>query len=417
MPTPSERGVREPVRGRRLDQRRTGGGSHVEPSRTVTVSRCITEASLVPSARTMPAYMFCRSPRVSGSIGRGQNRHGAHAAARISTTEGESDQTGPARQLAARPRAEHELFRWAAGGVFLHRTGRGRQPPATLTADTDRVTATICGCHQLRGVNLGGWFVVEPWMTPALFAGTGAVDEHTLMETPDGRPAVRRHRETFITEADFAWIAEHGLDLVRLPVGHWTLQAEPPYEAAVELLDAAMDWARRVRAEGAAGHARRDRLAERSRPQRPGRAARVLPDLAAPRGQLEALAQLATRYREHPALWGIELVNEPTDPRIWRLWEFHHRAYRRLTELVVPGTRVVFSDGYLPWSCPAPCAAGPDFPVVLDCHFYQAFFPGTAEVLRAAPGQGPAAQPADRLAAARQPVLVGEWSAAMDPPP
>ena len=79
------------------------------------------------------------------------------------------------------------------------------------------------GRHQFRGVNLGGWFVVEPWMTPALFAGTSAVDEHTLMETPDGPELIRRHRETFITEADFAWIAEHGLSLVRLPVGHWTL--------------------------------------------------------------------------------------------------------------------------------------------------------------------------------------------------
>ena len=31
------------------------------------------------------------------------------------------------------------------------------------------------GRHQFRGVNLGGWFVVEPWMTPALFAGTNGV--------------------------------------------------------------------------------------------------------------------------------------------------------------------------------------------------------------------------------------------------
>ena len=258
------------------------------------------------------------------------------------------------------------------------------------------------GRHQLRGVNLGGWFVVEPWMTPALFAGTSAVDEHTLMETPDGPELIRRHRETFITEADFAWIAEHGLSLVRLPVGHWTLQAEPPYEAAVELLDAAMDWAHTyglkvlLDMHGVIGSQNGRDHSGRVGPREFYRISRHRED------SLEALAQLATRYAAHPALWGIELVNEPTDPRIWRLWEFHHRAYRMLTDVLVPGTRVVFSDGYLPWFLSGTLRGQPDFPVVLDCHFYQAFYPwDTQEVLRAAPGQGPQAGQADRLVAAQ----------------
>ena len=42
--------------------------------------------------------------------------------------------------------------------------------------------------HQFRGVNLGGWFVVEPWMTPALFAGTDAcvTPVLSLEEAPAG---------------------------------------------------------------------------------------------------------------------------------------------------------------------------------------------------------------------------------------
>ena len=80
-------------------------------------------------------------------------------------------------------------------------------------------------------------------MTPGLFADSNAVDEHTLVQIPGGREIIRRHRETFITEADFAWIAEHGLDLVRLPVGHWAVREAPPYLSSVDLLDAAMDWA------------------------------------------------------------------------------------------------------------------------------------------------------------------------------
>ena len=36
----------------------------------------------------------------------------------------------------------------------------------------------------MRGVNLGGWLVLEKWMTPGLFAGINAVDEYTFMQTP-----------------------------------------------------------------------------------------------------------------------------------------------------------------------------------------------------------------------------------------
>ncbi|MDN5804712.1 MAG: cellulase family glycosylhydrolase, partial [Microlunatus sp.] len=215
-------------------------------------------------------------------------------------------------------------------------------------ANRDPGAVQLMSSPQLRGVNLGGWFVVEPWMTPALFAGTPAVDEYTLMSAPRGPDLIRRHRETFITEADFAWIADHGLDLVRLPVGFWTMHGTPPYLPALDLLDEAMNWARRyglkvlLDMHGVAGSQNGRDHSGRVGPRQFYRISQHRED------SLDALSELAARYARHPALWGIELVNEPTDPRVWRLWEFHHRAYRRLTELLVPGTRVVISDGYVP---------------------------------------------------------------------
>lgn len=265
-------------------------------------------------------------------------------------------------------------------------------------------------------MNLGGWLVVEPWMTPALFAGTNAVDEHTLMETPDGPELVRRHRETFITEDDFAWIGAQGLDLVRLPVGHWTLRHVEPYTPAVELLDAALDWAEThglkvlLDMHGAIGSQNGRDHSGRVGPREFYRVIQHRDE------SLEALVELAHRYAHHPALWGVELLNEPTDPRIWRLWEFHHRAYRRVTEVLVPGTRVVFSDGYVPWLLSGSLRGELDYPVVLDCHFYQAFYPWdtrkTYEQHLAKARRR--AQQIKRLQR-HQPVLVGEWSAALDP--
>lgn len=269
---------------------------------------------------------------------------------------------------------------------------------------------------QLRGVNLGGWLLVEPWMTPDLFAGTAAVDEHTLMLAPGGADRLRRHRDTFIVEDDIAWIANQGLDLIRLPVGHWALRAEPPYLVAVEWIDAVMDWAQQyglrvlLDLHGARG-------SQNGRDHSGLVGPRGFYDLAHHReASLDVLSEIAERYAHHPALWGIQLVNEPTDPRIWRLWEFHHRAYRRLTEQLMPGTRVVFSDGYVPWLLSGSLRGHPDFPVVLDCHFYQAFFPWDTRMnyRRHLAKARHRAKLISRLQR-HQEVLVGEWSAALAP--
>jgi len=34
--------------------------------------------------------------------------------------------------------------------------------------------------QKLKGVNLGGWLVLEKWMTPKLFEGTTAEDEYSF---------------------------------------------------------------------------------------------------------------------------------------------------------------------------------------------------------------------------------------------
>lgn len=106
--------------------------------------------------------------------------------------------------------------------------------------------------EKVRGVNLGGWLVLEPWITPSLFdeAGDEAVDEYTLTEVLGAEEAAARlseHWNTFITEEDFALIAEAGLNYVRIPVGYWAaapLDGEPYVSGQLEHLDNAVAWAR-----------------------------------------------------------------------------------------------------------------------------------------------------------------------------
>ncbi|KAF9648416.1 hypothetical protein BDM02DRAFT_3129101 [Thelephora ganbajun] len=88
------------------------------------------------------------------------------------------------------------------------------------------------GVHKLYGVNLGGWFVLEPFISPALFqryADAGAIDEWTISTlmaadtTNGGLAQLEHHYDTFITEQDFAEIAGAGLNWVRMPIPWWAI--------------------------------------------------------------------------------------------------------------------------------------------------------------------------------------------------
>lgn len=72
------------------------------------------------------------------------------------------------------------------------------------------------GSQKVRGVNLGGWLVLEPWITPSLFDNTGdsrIVDEWTFGQYQNYNTALntlQNHWNTWITEADFIAIAAAG---------------------------------------------------------------------------------------------------------------------------------------------------------------------------------------------------------------
>jgi len=107
---------------------------------------------------------------------------------------------------------------------------------------------------KVRGVNLGGWFVLEPWITPSIFApwanGGGVVDEYTFTQTLGKQEAQNRlniHWDTWITQEDMNEIASMGLNHVRIPIGYWALNpldGDPYVQGQVPYLDRAIGWAR-----------------------------------------------------------------------------------------------------------------------------------------------------------------------------
>ena len=84
--------------------------------------------------------------------------------------------------------------------------------------------------NQIRGVNLGGWMVLEPWITPSLFyqflggdENSAAFDMYTFCETlgaAEGNQQLRRHWETWVTKDIIQKLAQSGaVNSFRLPLG------------------------------------------------------------------------------------------------------------------------------------------------------------------------------------------------------
>ena len=245
--------------------------------------------------------------------------------------------------------------------------------------------------RALRGVNLGGWLVLEKWITPSLFAGLKATDETSYCVELGEAEATRRlhrHWDAFISRDDFAWLARVGINAVRLPVGHWLFGKDYPshrsYEGVrypfvvggLDIVDRVFQWA------GEFG-------------------LRVVLDLhAAPGCQngfdnggilgvcewhtreeyiqhaLDVLELLAERYAGNPALHGIEVLNEPRwDIPTDILKRYTVEAYHRIRRHCPPErVTVIFNDGFRDFREYAGFLQEPEFRnVALDIHRYQCF--------------------------------------------
>lgn len=296
---------------------------------------------------------------------------------------------------------------------------------------------------MIRGVNLGNWLVLEKWMHPDLFAGTSAEDETDLcIELGEKKHDVlREHRESYVTRADFEAIAAMGLTQVRLPVPHFVFDDYEPYVGCIDYVDAALEWAQ------AAG-------------------LRLLIDLhTAPDSQngfdnggicgvckwhtksenidrtVMVLEKLAARYKDHPALFGIELLNEPVSEEVWNhakqrylpsdperakgssyvpletLVDFYERAYAAIRRHMDDEKAVMFHDGFRlkSWK---DVMRGPEYRnVILDTHVYLGFALAGRDASIADYMKLGLERTAADLAEMREffPVVVGEWSLTHDP--
>jgi glucan 1,3-beta-glucosidase len=107
------------------------------------------------------------------------------------------------------------------------------------------ITAAKTPGPPIVGTNIGGWMVLEPWITPSLFyrflgkthsEGVG-MDSYTLCEAlgpVEGNKLMRAHWDAWVTEEHIKGLAEREVQVVRLPIGDWTHRPYGPYKGCMD---------------------------------------------------------------------------------------------------------------------------------------------------------------------------------------
>ncbi|KAE8151360.1 putative glucan 1,3-beta-glucosidase D [Aspergillus avenaceus] len=97
------------------------------------------------------------------------------------------------------------------------------------------------GSQPIRGVNLGGWLSIEPFIVPSFFESysskDGIIDEYTLCKKLGSSAAakIEKHYADFISEDDFRDMRDAGLDHVRIQYSYWAVEIydDDPYVAKI----------------------------------------------------------------------------------------------------------------------------------------------------------------------------------------
>mmetsp|Transcript_99032 Transcript_99032/g.266086 ORF Transcript_99032/g.266086 Transcript_99032/m.266086 type:complete len:415 (-) Transcript_99032:64-1308(-) len=204
-----------------------------------------------------------------------------------------------------------------------------------------------------RGVNLGGWLLLEPGPSAPFFERLGPQCgcEWSLLKSlrlrlgdEGAAEEVRAHRKSFVSEADISQIRALGMNAVRIPLGYWVVTGPTDGDLFVgpglEHLDRVLGWCQAhglqavLDLHGAPGGESGERPSGHER-----RAWRW--ELWRFDESLAALRVLAGRYRGHPAVTGISVCNEPSEAvPSEALCEFYDRAVTAIRGAGMPADQV-----------------------------------------------------------------------------
>ncbi|KAF1937654.1 glucan 1,3-beta-glucosidase precursor [Clathrospora elynae] len=303
---------------------------------------------------------------------------------------------------------------------------------AALAAPTEKRGVDFkWGSEKIRGVNIGGWLVLEPWITPSIFDGANQgrpqrdiVDEYTLDEKLGHDVALtilRKHWDSFVTWQDFNKIKQSGFNVVRIPIGYWAYDTfgSPYVSGARDYIDAAVDWSRSlglkiiIDLHGAPGSQNGfDNSGQRIQTPTWGSGNTVQQTLQV----LKTISQKYAQKNYQDVIIGIQLLNEPAlynGVSLDVTKQFYRDGYGQVRD--VSDTPVILHDGFKQpntWNAFLTPSDNNAQNVAIDHHEYQVF---SDAFVRMSPLQHQqyVCSNSETYNGADKWTFVGEWTGAM----
>ncbi|KAJ2830104.1 hypothetical protein IWW50_000484, partial [Coemansia erecta] len=256
--------------------------------------------------------------------------------------------------------------------------------PGTAAAPADAAAGQAP--EIIRGVNLGGLFVLEPWITPSLFEewahapNSPVVDEWNycaVLGKQECQSRLTSHWGSWVREEDISALAGLRINTLRIPIGYWALapnDSDPYVQGQLPFLAQVLGWASKYRMRvildlhGAPGSQNgfdnSGLRGEINWTKREGDVQRTL----------DALAALANIANQNPSVVAIQAVNEPANWGVAKstITRFYTQAYGTIKS-IAPHVAVVFHDAFLPASEWESLVPGNLTDSILDTHIYHVF--------------------------------------------
>lgn len=308
-------------------------------------------------------------------------------------------------------------------------------------------TLSSSNSFQYEGVALGGWLVLEPYITPSLFLqfneslpnATIPKDEYHFCQKlghEKAKEQLHEHWSTFINELDFKDIKNYGFNMVRIPIGYWAFDLLPddPYvQGAQDYLDSAIEWAHDndlkvwIDLHGAPGSQNgfdNSGLFRNNTPHWQDKEEYVELTLLVLRRIYTKYgsAQFSEKYND--TILGIEVLNEPLGPMLSlaELKDFYRDTYEDARDIQDTNNTIIFHDAFQSagyWNkfklIPGnKSAIEQNYNILIDHHHYEVFSAGQLnqsmeeridEIKNYASGI--------KKELKYHPAVVGEWSAAL----
>ncbi|KAJ1960096.1 hypothetical protein GGI12_003992 [Dipsacomyces acuminosporus] len=240
----------------------------------------------------------------------------------------------------------------------------------------------------IRGVNIGGVFLIEPFIKPSLFdqflrrnMTDMPVDEWTftrVLGKDEAKRQLEEHWDTFVTKDHLETLAKYGINWIRIPIGYWAfnLTSEEPFvDGQLPYVERILGWARDIGLKveldlhGAPGSQNGyDNSGRRGSPEWLYSRTNVDRTL----DSLEKMTNLAMAWSD--VVYAIQILNEPSQ---WKwptksILEFYNEAYA-LVRGIAPDILFMIHDTFLPANNWTSLISRNWTNALMDTHIYQMF--------------------------------------------